>query len=230
MTCADCDRLLADYADDALTPSAAARVEAHLASCRRCQAIAADVRTIRLLARSLEPHLPPARVWQRVSDATRAERPSSLAGMFAGWRHAAAAAMTVTIVTGLWWVGDRLATATAPASVVVTGVSPSAAGAHLHRTAEGGYASSIARLEALTDGQRATLDPEMADVLATGMTVIDSAIDQSRAALASAPDSVVARQSLFQALHSKVELLQDTLALINDMRSGAERIAAEMNP
>ena len=109
-------------------------------------------------------------------------------------------------------------------------MSPSAAGAHLHPPAQGAYASSIARLEALTDGQRATLDPEMADVLATGMIVIHSAIDQSRAALASAPDSVVARQSLFQALHSKVELLQDTLALINDMRSGAERIAAEMNP
>jgi hypothetical protein len=230
MTCAECDRLLADFADDALAPSAAAHVEAHLLGCRHCQATAADVRTIRLLARSLEPHLPPARVWQRLSDTVRAERPSSLAGMFAGWRHAAAAAMTVTIVTGLWWVGDRLATVAAPASVFDIGGSSSSAAGHGHRTAERGYTTSIARLEALTEGQRATLDPEMADVLDTGMTIIDTAIDQSRAALASAPDSEVARQSLFQALRSKVELLQDTLALINDMRSGAERIAAEMNP
>jgi hypothetical protein len=63
--------------------------------------------------------------------------------------------------------------------------------------------------------------------------VIDSAIDQSRAALIAEPGNDVAQQSLFQALRSKVALLQNILALINEMRKGdpdaAARIVSGLN-
>ena len=229
MTCQDCDRLLEDYVDGSLPASVLNDVDVHLAHCPRCFAVATDCRAVRMLAGSLEPHLPPARVWHTLAEATRAPRVRpSLYSLVAAWQPAAAAAVLVTCVMSLSWLGDRLWLVSTPASV---GGAPSSIGDdYSHRIAEGGYTSTIARLEALTDAQRTTLDPEMVDVLATGMTVIDTAIDQSRAALAATPESEVAQESLFQALRSKVELLQDTLGLINDMRNGAERMAAELNP
>ena len=66
------------------------------------------------------------------------------------------------------------------------------------------------------------------------LEVIDQAIGQSRAALKSEPANAVAQESLFDALRSKVQLLQDTVALINEMRKGnqegAARIMSGMNP
>ena len=57
-------------------------------------------------------------------------------------------------------------------------------------------------------------------VLDSNLSVIDMAIDESRAALNDQPANDAARESLFQALRSKVVLLQDTVALINEMRKG----------
>jgi anti-sigma factor RsiW len=231
MTCHDCDQRLGEYVDGTLPPSGAAEIGAHLAECLRCAGLAADCLEIRALARMLERQLPPARVWHTLAEATRTPPAwRSMQAIAAAWRPAAAAAMILAFATSLWWTGARLSAVTAPAR---TGASVTflANGAdHEHRTAESGYASTIARLEALTDAQRAALDPEMADVLAGGMAVIDTAIDQSRAALATAPESTVARDSLFQALRSKVELLQETLTLMSVMRNGAARMTGGMNP
>jgi hypothetical protein len=63
--------------------------------------------------------------------------------------------------------------------------------------------------------------------------VIDEAINESRAALQSEPQSETAQESLFVALRRKVALLQEMLALINEMREGdqdgAARILSEIN-
>jgi hypothetical protein len=63
--------------------------------------------------------------------------------------------------------------------------------------------------------------------------VIDEAITESRAALHTEPQSESAQESLFAALRRKVALLQEMLALINEMRKGnqegAARILSEIN-
>ena len=63
--------------------------------------------------------------------------------------------------------------------------------------------------------------------------LIDEAISESRAALQSEPQSESAQESLFTALRRKVALLQETLALINEMRTGdqdgAARILSEID-
>ena len=63
--------------------------------------------------------------------------------------------------------------------------------------------------------------------------VIDGAITESRAALQTEPDNPAAQESLFDALRSKLELLQDVVALINEMRKGnpegAARIVSGIN-
>ena len=78
------------------------------------------------------------------------------------------------------------------------------------------------------------LDQETADILQANLTVIDGAIGESRAALQANPSSTLAQESLFSALQSKVSLLQNTIALINEMRkgneAGAARIVSGMNP
>jgi predicted anti-sigma-YlaC factor YlaD len=213
MTCQAYDASLGNYVDGTLPPAEAARVETHIAVCARCRALAVDFDAIRSMARSLEPHVPPARVWQNVVQATRASRWPSLQAIFFAWRPAAATAMVAVIATGLWWVGDRL-------SVARIGRSSTAAhGGFGDPAAEAGYTSTIASLEALTRAEGTALEPGVADILDTGMTVIDAAIDQSRAALERQPDSDAAQESLFQALRTKVVLLQDTLSLVTEMRN-----------
>ena len=74
---------------------------------------------------------------------------------------------------------------------------------------------------------------ETADVLNANLTVIDGAITESRAALQTEPDNPMAQESLFDALRSKLELLQDVVSLINEMRKGnpegAARIVSGLN-
>jgi hypothetical protein len=94
------------------------------------------------------------------------------------------------------------------------------------RLAEQHYQNAIAKLEqaarldqAASGGDNA-LDPQTAAMLQKSLQVIDQAIAESRAALRSEPLSASARDSLFDALKRKVALLQDTIALMNEMRKG----------
>jgi hypothetical protein len=65
-------------------------------------------------------------------------------------------------------------------------------------------------------------------VLQKNLSVIDQAIGESRAALRTQPASELAQESLFEALRSKVTLLQDTVSLINEMRKGNQEGAARI--
>ena len=60
-----------------------------------------------------------------------------------------------------------------------------------------------------------------ASTLEKNLTVIDQAISESRAALRSEPSSEPAQASLLESFKAKISLLQDTVALVNEMRRGA---------
>ncbi|UPY99787.1 hypothetical protein [Klebsiella pneumoniae] len=60
------------------------------------------------------------------------------------------------------------------------------------------------------------------------MPVIDQAIAATKSALQSEPQSAPAREGLFDALRKKVSLLQDTIALMNEMRKGNSAGAAQL--
>ena len=106
------------------------------------------------------------------------------------------------------------------------------------RLAEQHYQNAItkleqaARLDQATAGEPATgdsaIDPATAAMLQKNLHVIDAAIAESRAALRTEPQSVAARDSLFDALKRKVALLQDTIALMNEMRKGNAAGAAQI--
>jgi hypothetical protein len=60
------------------------------------------------------------------------------------------------------------------------------------------------------------------------LELIDHAIAESRAAVRAEPQSAAALDSLFDALKQKVVLLQNTIALMNEMRKGDAAGAAQI--
>ena len=94
------------------------------------------------------------------------------------------------------------------------------------------YENAIRGLETLAKDQQG-VDPQVAATLQKNLQLIDQAIGESRAALAREPASEPAQQSLFEAFRTKIAFLQDTIALVNEMRKGnqaeAARIAEGLN-
>ena len=90
------------------------------------------------------------------------------------------------------------------------------------------YESAIAKLEQAVKTDDPSIDPQVAAVIQKNLPVIDQAIAETQSALKSEPQSAVAREGLFEALRKKVSLLQDTIALMNEMRKGNSAGAAQI--
>ena len=229
MNCSTYQPLLSAYLDDAVRADERAAIDAHLRGCAACRALTEDLTSIRATAGSLDPLIPSARVWTQLAAAVAAQ-PKRTGLQWFGWHQLAAVAATAVLAAGLWRVGTLLkpegrfaaAPQTIDAPLLVADSDP-----------EAHYTVAIARLEEVTSPDRDVLDQETAGALNAGLTVIDDAISESRAALQSEPQSELAQESLFAALRRKVALLQEMLALINEMRKGnqegAARVLSEIN-
>jgi len=243
MTCQDLELDIGDYVDGTLDAAAVARVEAHVRHCRSCHALVEDVRTLRDATRSLEPQIPPAHLWSRIGAAIEADtRRRPIRRLFSfgaiSWQPALSAAALVLVLAGGVWVswrsvstGERVTlTPSRNTSDVVAALAPVD---EQMQDAEQRYTSVIASLEQIAKTERTTLDTPVAAVVDQNLAVVDQAIGESRDALQKEPSSDLAQQSLFEALRSKVALLQETIALINEMRKGnqdgAARIVSGMN-
>ena len=231
MNCTICQPLLSAYIDESMNAADRAVMDAHLRECAECLSLAEDLTAIRSAARSLERLVPPARVWHQIAAATAAPSTEGWfrAGWF-GWRALTAVAMTALLAAGLWRVGTLLSPATppltAPSLAVAAPDSPTVG-------PEQDFIVAISELEQVTRADRDVLDQNTAVALNDGLTVIDDAISESRAALEAEPQSESAQESLFAALRRKVALLQEMLALINQMRigdqDGTARLLSEIN-
>jgi hypothetical protein len=190
--------------------------------------VVADFTVIRAASLSLEPQVPPAHVWHRLSTAIETEpKPffgvgGSRGGWEAAWRIFAPAAAMAILVAALSWTAGQLtsvpdqrfargtpATQSEPVSILAE-----------YQLAERDLTNTIEGLERIAATDSTPLDMETADVLKANLTVLDGAIGESREALKKEPENDVAQESLFEALRNKVALLQDTIALINEMRKG----------
>jgi hypothetical protein len=236
MSCNDYEIALGDYVDGTLDDRAAVELEAHLASCERCRALVVDLGVMRRATLALEPELPPAHVWTKLSAALEAERGSTWRGWGFTWQTLAASLVTVTLIASLTWVGSGLSRIDGTSGRVASPAARLAAPISVKAQfdlAEAQYTSAIEGLESIAKSEQSALDMETADVLQANLTVIDGAINESRAALQTEPDNATAQESLFEALRSKLELLQDVIALINEMRKGnpegAARIVSGLN-
>jgi anti-sigma factor RsiW len=249
---------IGELTDGTLPPSERARVEAHLDQCAACRGLLADLEAIRREARSLPRLEPPASLWTRVGDGLRAQGVTDAdprtaggeaggsdgkSGFRIGRIWLAAAAALVIVIVGAALAIRMMDRGPAPQTETAggAGVSPASGGtgnsgaaglvesveADL-RAAEEHYERAIAGLEKIASADERTLDPQVAATLKKNLEIIDGAIAESRAALRSEPQSAPARESLFEALRRKMSLLQDTIALMNEMRKGNQAGAAQI--
>jgi len=230
MRCDELSTALVDLVDGRLDPALQREAERHLEACAGCRALVDDLRTIRAAAFTLDRREPPAEVWASLNRAIATEpgaggRPAADRSNWTVWMAAAAVLMLATVV-GLW---PLLGRTEAPGGNDAPGVAeaPSVASvAAEFEAAEQHYQKAIADLETIARQDTGELDPQVAAVLQKNLTVIDQAISESRTALRSQPASSNAQAGLFDALRTKVALLQQTVELINEMRQGNQAEAA----
>jgi anti-sigma-K factor RskA len=245
------------YADGSLTASEAAEIERHIAACVSCRQLVDDVREILRATADLDLRQPPARSWSRIERAIRLEQehgaqssadaargldhgarpvrpgdqPLAWARRSGPWLAAAAAVLLATVV-GLRVLPGRHDDAR-PSPTAIESGAPAAGDAAQSveselRQAEAHYENAIKGLEQIANAEQNALDPRTAATLQKNLAVIDQAISESRAAVRSQPANEPAQQSLIENFKTKIALLQDTVALINEMRKGNEAGAARI--
>jgi anti-sigma factor RsiW len=225
---------IAAYVDGELDPAEERSVERHLEGCPGCGALVADLRTLRAAAFTLDRREPPADLLARIQARIAAEpqpqpRVLSWPNTRAAWGTwlAAAAALVLATMVGLGplmgpGTDERAAPAGSPETALVDSVQADLQAAEAH------YDRAIQGLELIARSDTAELDPQVAAVLQKNLQVVDQAIDESRAALKSQPASARAQDGLFEAMRTKVSLLQQTVELINEMRKGNQAEAGRL--
>jgi hypothetical protein len=226
--------LIGEYVDESLDRAARSEVDRHLSGCEPCRKLIEDLREIRRTAASLDLREPPVRAWSHIERAIRLEaehRASAGAGLRAPGRPlawswlATAAALALAAFVGLRYMqrspmapgaGGRTSIAPATQDEAAQSVE-----ANL-REAEAHYEQAFKGLEQIASAETGTLDPATAAALQKNFAVIDQAINESRAAVRAQPTSEPARDSLMENFKIKLGLLEDTVALINEMRKGNE--------
>jgi hypothetical protein len=232
MTCHEYESDLDDFVDGALPAERVAAVEAHLTTCVSCRALVTDLRTLHAVAANLERRTPPPHVWTHIAATIHAESRTSWwqsFNPFGGWRPAlAGAAMLVLLTAATWYSWREASTVRSPATTTAVNVAADAAVPSSGLDATRALDTDIASLEVIVNAGAAVLPGETKAVYQVNTTAIEHAIGQNRAALESEPTNNLAQQSLFEALRSKLLLLQDMVALINEMRKGNQDGAARI--
>jgi anti-sigma factor RsiW len=230
------DLPLADYLDGSLPTADERVVERHLEECVACRVLAADLRTVRAAAFMLDRRQPPPDLFLRIQ-AQLASEPAPRArlltwpntrGAWGVWL-AAAAALVLTTAVGLMPLSRSAGVPAQPAdgsalegTALVDSVEADLQAAESH------YDRAIRGLEQIARTDTGDLDPQVAAVLQKNLQVVDQAIDESRAALKTQPASSRAQDGLFEAMRTKVALLQQTVELINEMRKGNQAEAGRL--
>ena len=244
MRCSQYADAIQEMVDGTLGPIRRSELQIHLDQCDDCQALLADMERIRDLAASLDRPAPPDRVWLQVAGRLRQEgRLSAPLVPARSARHhyaliAIAAALVLAVGASLYVLlptvrgsGQQPIAANPLATTPGNAASANSVQGDIEaefRLAEQHYQAAITKLEEAAKSDQDAIDPQTAAMLQKNLQVIDQAIAESRAAFRSEPTSMPARDSLFDALKRKVSLLQDTIALMNEMRKGNAAGAAQL--
>jgi anti-sigma factor RsiW len=238
-TCDDVQRALSAFIDGELPPKDRAALREHLAGCEVCRSLHADLLRLRGAARTLGPIAPPDHVWLEVAGRIRlheapAAAPTTVAESAdpqqtkrAGPRRAIGqwiglAAALLLVTAGLYWLRQTPPDAPDPAAPA----SVDSVNAELNLALQHSM-QAITELEKMASDGTA-IDPEVASMIRQNLALTDQAIAESRTALATNPESESARASLFDALRRKINTLQTTVSLINEMRQGDQEGAARV--
>lgn len=189
-----------------------AEAGSHLAQCANCQSLAADLNTITSVARELrEPEQePPARLWanlrlqlesegiihapEHVTPAAE-QHPGWLSGVLAWMRQpalVASYAAFMVLAAGLAWEQSTPEMDTRPEP-------PSAATLQTQK--------NLNQLEAQTESDLQSMDPEVTATLKRDLTIVNNFIAVCEKAVREEPRNDAARQYLYGAYQQKAELL-----------------------
>jgi len=204
--------------DGALARPEREDVQAHLENCGDCRALLRELRAVRDEARRLPPIEPPEHVWVVISEAVRSRGTTRHRGPFQiGLAIAAAVVLGISLWAALRPIRQEPSDKTALAQQVTDEL----------RAAEAHYDNAIAGLEKIIADNEGAMPTELNDTLMANLDLIEQAIDESRVAITTDPNSPAAQESLLEAFRRKVELLQNTILLINDLRKGESRNALD---
>jgi anti-sigma factor RsiW len=212
-----------------------AELEQHLGGCEACRALVADLEQIRDAAAALPDMRPPDRVWLQIAGRLRQEgrittapQPQRTRHSYVAWL-AIAAALVIAAGSAVLLLIPRTTTPSPSAApvAVVPGKSVETVQNEVE-VAQQQFEKAIADLEKVAKANQQALDTGTSATIDKNLGILDQAIAENRAAVKSEPASVAARETLFDALRQKVSLLQDTIALINEMRKGNNAAAAQL--
>lgn len=214
-----------------------AELELHVDTCAGCRALLDDLQKIHDAAAALPVLDAPDRAWLQIAGRLRQEGriadapPARATDRSYGLWLAAAAAVILAVASALlvlprFAAGPAPQTAAAPAGG--TGTPSVETVQNQVDAAQQQFERAIADLEKVARANQDALDPETSATIDKNLGIIDQAIAENRAAVTSEPASVAARETLFQALRSKVSLLQDTITVISEMRKGNNAAAAQL--
>jgi anti-sigma factor RsiW len=230
---------LAEFVDGELDAATERQVERHLEECPDCRALVADLRTVRAAAFTLDRQEPPAALLSSLQARIAAERAAAppaarwpnTPAAWGVWLAAAAALVLATSMSVMPLL--RQAPLQEPSSEPASGQAVEGAAlvdsveADL-KAAEAHYEKAIQGLEQIARSNSSELEPQVAAVLQKNLQVVDQAIGESRAALRDQPSNPDVQGNLFEAMRTKVSLLQQTVELINEMRKGNQAEAGRL--
>jgi hypothetical protein len=228
-----------ELVDGTLGPIRAAELQQHLDDCSACRAFANDLQRIHDTAATLDAPRPRDHVWLQIAGRLRQEgrvhdRPApatATRGSQYMWLGIAAA-LVLAVGAALFMLRPRGAENPAPttASTQPSNASPSdsvQSGVEDLQKAAQLLQSGLAKLQEGL-GTDSALPPTVVSTLNRSLKDFDQAIAERSAELQNDPQNVVARRSLFDLLQRKISLLQDTIALMNEMRKGNAAGAAQL--
>jgi hypothetical protein len=210
---------LSEYLDDELTAAERAELDAHLLTCPGCAATLAELREVVARAGALAPRPPETDLWpgiaprlERATVTPFPARPAARRFSFTMPQIIAAGLALMVMSGGGVWVLQHGGRATDVPSVAA--YAPGADPLVPASLADPRYDEAIADLEQALQAGRGDLDPSTIKILEANLDAIDTAIDQSRRALAADPANVYLNNHLADARQRKLALLRRATAMV----------------
>jgi anti-sigma factor RsiW len=213
---------LSDYLDgDDLSAHDRAEIDAHLETCSRCQTTLAELREVAARAASLPDAAPTVDLWPGVaarlapSTVLPFARPLHRRFSFTLPQLVAAGLALMVLSGGLVSIMQLDDPRASLPQADAKGPDPNEAPIARSSVAfaDPNYDQAVADLEQILENGRSRLDAETVRILEDSLRTIDQAIDQSRKALRSDPNSVYLNNHFAASRNRKLALLRRASAL-----------------
>ncbi len=205
MTCNELRARIDDYGRGTLSAADASALEKHLDTCASCEAFLSEVESrpaeVQALPKSVEPA---SDLWPGIHARLASRGKGRGRGRIAmpGWMLAAAAVLLIAVTSGI--TALLLRTPQKPAAPMpLSTVSP----------LEAQYASAASELSAELERARGRLAPATVRIIERNLAVIDSALAESRRALAQDPSNATLERLVITAWRQKMDFLRRATAL-----------------